>query len=160
LARSRGSYALVGLLAVSLASCAKKEQVQSFPVSFVGVGLELRIDGNAPVVVKALAGGPAAVAGVQPGDRVTAIDGQATQGQTLGDVVMRLRGEPESQVQMTIERGGERVLVVIRRRAMEKGAAGYVPAQEQVTPRPQEAAPLTAPTTGRSERKERKRRPR
>jgi predicted metalloprotease with PDZ domain len=125
----KGRTATLGLvLAAALPlSCGKAEVVQGFPDTFVGVGLELRIEEGAPVVVKALPGGPAAVAGVLTGDRILAIDGESTAGKSLGDVVVRLRGEPETQVQLTMQRAKKRVLVVVRRRAMQKSGAEYAP---------------------------------
>ena len=44
--------------------------------------------------------------------------------------VMRLRGEPETQVQLTVQRRGDRVLVVVRRRSMQKAGEHYAPKKE------------------------------
>ncbi len=116
-------------LALLLASCGKTEVVQSFPDSFVGVGVELKEEGGAVKVVRTLPGGPAALAGMLPGDKVLAVDGASTSDMSLGDVVMRLRGEPETQVQLTVLRQAERITVVVRRRGMQKAGEGYAPAR-------------------------------
>ncbi len=63
------------------------------------------------------------------GDRVVAIDGQSTAGKGLGDAVMRLRGAPDSQVTMTVERGGKMIVFVVQRRPMKKTSGAYRPGQ-------------------------------
>ncbi len=110
---------------VCLGACAT--EVDGFPPTFVGVGLELRIEGAHPVVVNVIAGGPADTAGILAGDRIVSVDSRETRDQTLGEVVMRLRGEPDTQVSLGIERGMEKVLVVVRRRSMAKAQTGYKP---------------------------------
>lgn len=116
-----GRLLVLGLLAfMTIASCSRTEKVQAFPDHFVGVGLELTIKEGYPVVVRTLPGGSAHGAGVEPGDRVLMIDEHATHGMTLGNAVMLIRGEPGSQVKLTIERRDTRILVVVPRKAMVK----------------------------------------
>ena len=110
---------------VSVCGCKRKQVVASFPDSFVGVGLELKLDGAMPVVVRAIPGGSAAQAGVEAGDRLTMIDGVATSGLSLGDVVVRLRGQPNSQVTLTLDRRGQKIVAAMRRAKMTKGAGDY-----------------------------------
>jgi carboxyl-terminal processing protease len=107
------------------ASCRDHRTVEAFPASFVGVGIELHGDDASPRVVRVLAGGPAEKAGVQPGDDVVAIDGESTKGRSLGEVVMALRGAPESQVELTVERGSQRIIFVLRRLPMAKEGGDY-----------------------------------
>ena len=107
--------ALGGLLA-----CTRTEVVQSFPASYVGVGLELTIEEHNPVVVRILEGGSAEQVGVEPGDRVLEIDGKSTTDLTLGNAVMMIRGEPGSQVRLTIDRKDHQLVVIVPRRAMTK----------------------------------------
>ena len=57
----------------------------------------------------AAGGSPAALGGVQPGDRILAIDNQAVRGKTAPDLVRMMRGEP-----------GTSVLLTVRRKAQEK----------------------------------------
>jgi C-terminal processing protease CtpA/Prc len=111
---------------LTLGGCGKKsEVVEGFPPSFAGVGMELAIVKGWPVVQKPVPGGPADTAGVKVGDRVTTIDGVPTEGHTLGDIVMKLRGKPDSQVTLEVDRGGRRIIIVVKRRQMTKGAEGY-----------------------------------
>ena len=106
-------------------ACKHKEVVAAFPESFVGVGLQLKIESATPVVERALPGGSAEQAGVLAGDRVLAIDGVSTNGLSLGDVVMKLRGPPDSQVSLAIDRQGQRLIIALRRAKMVKGQSDY-----------------------------------
>ncbi len=115
----------IGVLLTLSAACADTQVVESFPEQFAGVGLELKIQGGWPEVVAPLAGGSAAAAGVKKGDRIVAIDGASTEGLSLGDVVVRLRGKPESQVTLTLLRDKKQMLVVVRRQVMKKAGGGY-----------------------------------
>ncbi len=117
-----GALALALLLA---AGCSRRQTVESFPESFAGVGLELRAAGDGFDVVRTLPGGAADVAGVAPGDRVVAIDGESTRGKALGDVVMALRGVPGSQVSLSVLRGAQRIIFVVHRQAMVKRGRAY-----------------------------------
>ncbi len=125
--RPRVGLAVAGAVAAALLlpGCRKKEVVASFPDSYAGVGLELKVEGDAPVVVRALVGGSAEQAGILAGDRVTAIDGVPTKGLTLGDVVVKLRGAPNSQVTLTLDRQGQKLIVALRRTKMVKKQTDY-----------------------------------
>ena len=105
--------------------------VEGFPESFGGIGLELHLDHDVPTVVRAMASSPASFAGVMIGDRILAVDQIPTKGRSLGDVVMQLRGEPDTQVVLFVERDSEPMTIVVRRTAMEKikQSQDYVPAQ-------------------------------
>ncbi len=129
-------WMLVVLALTSLGSCRRTEVVPSFPDSYVGVGMELRIEDGQPVVVRTLPGGTAGDAGIERGDRIVTIDGRTTRGATLGTIVMRIRGKPESQVTFVVDRGGERIVVVVRRRKMAKRGDDY-----DVAPRTPRASP-------------------
>lgn len=106
------------------AACSGKV-IAAFPDNFVGVGVELTMRDGAPSVVRTLDGGPAASAGLEPNDRVVAIDHVPTQGMALADVVVRLRGEEGSKVDVTLKRGEVEVVTTIKRTAMERSTSGY-----------------------------------
>ncbi|MEO0423123.1 MAG: S41 family peptidase [Pseudomonadota bacterium] len=77
--------------------------------SYSGVGLEVNeVDGHI-IVVTPMEGTPAEAAGIQPGDELTAIDGESVVGVGLSETVTRMRGSPGSEVVLDFERGeGER----------------------------------------------------
>jgi carboxyl-terminal processing protease len=74
--------------------------------SFDGIGVELdRRDGTLRVV-SPLAGGPAARAGVQAGDVLAAVDGEAVGALSVDEVSTRIRGPKGSAVRLGLERDG------------------------------------------------------
>lgn len=111
---------LVFLFVLVALACAKTETVASHPQQFAGVGVELRERQGTMLVERTLPGGPADEAGVQPGDRVISVDGAEIDGMSLGDVVMRIRGRPDAPLQLTLDRSGQRIILVVRRRGMAR----------------------------------------
>ena len=91
----------------------KPEQYRSLQVStsgeLSGVGLQININpetGNLEVVTP-LPGSPAEEAGIEPRDRILAIDHTETQDLTLDEAATRMRGSIGSQVTLTIKSQGE-----------------------------------------------------
>ncbi|WFF41095.1 S41 family peptidase [Salinicola endophyticus] len=74
---------------------------------FSGVGIEVGLRDDQLTVISPLDDTPAAKAGIQPGDRIVAIDGTPTDNLTLQEAVDLMRGEPGSQIQLTILRDNE-----------------------------------------------------
>jgi carboxyl-terminal processing protease len=58
------------------------------------------------VVVAPLDGSPAEEAGIQAGDFVLAVDGESVDGSAMNDQITGIRGEPGTDVTLTIERDG------------------------------------------------------
>jgi carboxyl-terminal processing protease len=58
------------------------------------------------VVIAPLADTPAEEAGIQAGDIVLAVDGESVDGSTMTDQITRIRGEPGTDVTLTIQRDG------------------------------------------------------
>jgi len=77
--------------------------------SVEGVGLELhQSEDGAIVVTGMITDGPAARSGlVQKQDRLVKIDGEQTQGSSLGEIVQKLQGATDSKVTLTLARGIE-----------------------------------------------------
>lgn len=91
-----------------------------------GLGLELAPEGNAAVVVRVVVDSPAWAAGLQPGDRVVAIDGRPTRGLD-GDALERLlRGEENEPLTLTLARRGGRSETVVLVRAMVAAETVFV----------------------------------
>lgn len=71
---------------------------------FGGVGVELGLVDDYFTVIAPIDDTPAAQAGLAAGDRIIALDDESLTGRKLMDVVDMLRGEPGSEVTMTIDR--------------------------------------------------------
>jgi carboxyl-terminal processing protease len=107
-----------------LPACSHK-LVSPFPDNFVGVGVELTVADEAPVVVRTIDGGPAASAGMLPRDRILAINDIPVTGMGLADVVVRLRGEEGSTVELTLGRGEQTIHARLVRRGLHKSGDDY-----------------------------------
>lgn len=73
---------------------------------YAGVGAQIDVTDGGITIVAPLPGGPAAAAGIQAGDRITAIDGKSTRTMGNSEAQKALRGPPNSVVRLTIERTG------------------------------------------------------
>ncbi|HUZ71768.1 MAG TPA: S41 family peptidase [Stellaceae bacterium] len=73
---------------------------------FGGLGIEITNDDGVPKVIAPIDDTPAARAGIEPGDLIIRIDGQATNGMGLMKVVEILRGKPGTHVTITVARAG------------------------------------------------------
>jgi carboxyl-terminal processing protease len=73
-----------------------------------GVGMELTLDKQtqALTVVKPIQNSPALQAGIQAGDKILQIDGRSTQGMSVETAAGLIRGEPNTQVQLLVQRQG------------------------------------------------------
>jgi carboxyl-terminal processing protease len=80
---------------------------QSLSGSFVGIGVQLNPDTSGGVTIGVvIPGTPAEEAGLQRGDRIVAVDGKTTTGETLDQTVARVRGPEGESVTLTIARNG------------------------------------------------------
>jgi carboxyl-terminal processing protease len=85
---------------------------------FGGIGIELTLEAQVPEVIAPIEGTPAALAGLEPGDRIIKINGQATAGMDVEGIVKRLRGAPGSRVTLTIARANRQPFDVVLTRAV------------------------------------------
>jgi hypothetical protein len=96
-------------------------------LEFAGIGAVLVLEDDALRVRRALAGSPAARAGLGAGDAITAIDGVPVAGRTFGDCVEALRGVVGTSVHLEVRRGEDRATVDIVRDRIRYDAAGAPP---------------------------------
>jgi carboxyl-terminal processing protease len=92
------------------------EEYQEIRISttgnYSGVGLEVSLeedpDGQMQRVrvIAPIEDTPAERAGIRPGDAIISIDGMPVDSANLGDTVNRMRGEPGTEVRITVERDG------------------------------------------------------
>jgi len=73
---------------------------------FGGLGITINIRDHYPTVVSPIEGTPAFLMGIQGGDKIIEIEGESTLDFTSSDAVELLRGNPGTQVTITIEREG------------------------------------------------------
>ncbi|MFH1670858.1 MAG: S41 family peptidase [Patescibacteria group bacterium] len=81
-----------------------KQFTQSLQGVLEGIGAELTMRDGMVVVVAPLKGSPASKAGLEPEDIIVAVDEVDIEGETLHQVVQRIRGPKESKVTLSIER--------------------------------------------------------
>lgn len=74
---------------------------------FGGLGIEVQMQDGVVRVVAPIDDTPAARAGVQPGDLIVKIDDTPVKGMTLTEAVRKMRGEPGTDIQLTIVRQGQ-----------------------------------------------------
>ncbi len=74
---------------------------------FGGLGIEVTMENGLVKVVSPIDDTPAAKAGVQPGDFVTHIDGEAVMGMSLSEAVEKMRGPVDSKIDLRILRKGK-----------------------------------------------------
>ncbi|HEY7860009.1 MAG TPA: S41 family peptidase, partial [Gemmatimonadaceae bacterium] len=73
---------------------------------YAGLGIQTDVRDGWITIVAPLPGTPAERAGIQPGDRIVAIDGKSTEGYTTDDARASIRGKPGSKIDLLIERPG------------------------------------------------------
>lgn len=68
-----------------------------------GIGAIIRKQGDYVVIAEPYKGSPADRAGLKVGDKIVAIDGKDAKGMTISQVSARLKGDPNTNVKVTIE---------------------------------------------------------
>jgi carboxyl-terminal processing protease len=82
---------------------------------YVGIGAEVNQVDGVFTIVTPMDDSPAFRAGIMSGDKVVAIDGEPTEGETVEQSIERLLGEAGTQVVLTIDRSGEPLEITITR---------------------------------------------
>jgi carboxyl-terminal processing protease len=98
---------------------------------FGGVGVEIDLSDGWLTVVRVMPQGPAARAGLLPGDRFLTIEGNSARDLPFDEAIEKMRGEPGTQVHITLRRRGvpEAVAVTLTREiiAVEAVTARVLP---------------------------------
>ncbi len=86
--------------------------------AYVGIGITIMVrqEGDGFSVTKVNAGGPAEATGMLAGDVIVEIEGQSAAGMTADDARNLVRGEPDTQVQLTVRRGSETIPFSVTRK--------------------------------------------
>ncbi len=93
-----------------------KARDESLSGTFVGVGAVLDMRNNAPTVVRLLPDSPAEKAGLRAGESILRVDDVSVAGQTIEQVVSRIRGPEGTAVTLGLQDldGSERSLTIVR----------------------------------------------
>lgn len=74
---------------------------------FGGIGVKIQMEHGYLHVVSPIDDTPAARAGVQPGDKITRVNGKSVKSMGMADSIDEIRGKPGSKVKLTILREGQ-----------------------------------------------------
>lgn len=102
-----------------------------------GLGMEVTMENGLIKVVAPIDDTPAQRAGMQPGDFITALDGKPVRGMTLDEALEIMKGEPNTDITITVAREGEsqtfdvpltRAVIVLKsvRHRIEDEDIGYI----------------------------------
>ncbi len=86
---------------------AYQSTLEGFEGSYEGIGAEVALnDEGQVVIISPYAGSPAAEAGILPGDIISAVNGQPTEGISLAEVVALVRGPKGTTVVLLVKHDG------------------------------------------------------
>ncbi len=74
---------------------------------FGGLGIEVGMENGFVKVIAPIEGTPAAKAGIQAGDTIVRVDGNPVKGISLQEAVDRMRGEPGTEITLSVVREGK-----------------------------------------------------
>jgi carboxyl-terminal processing protease len=88
--------------------------------SFVGIGVTVRYNTEvSEILVEAVSeGGGAKDAGIRPGDYITKVNGERVADIGYTDAVSKIKGEPDTTVDITVRRGEEEITFTITRKTI------------------------------------------
>lgn len=83
-----------------------KQFMDALDSHFEGIGAEVSMTNGRVTIVAPFRNSPAEKAGLRPNDQIMQIDGESTDGLSLYEAVLKIRGEKGTVVNLTIERPG------------------------------------------------------
>jgi carboxyl-terminal processing protease len=107
--------------------------------SFGGIGTEITIDEEGQLTIVApFIGTPAQREGIMPGDKILEIDGETTEGISLIEAALKIRGEPGTKVTLRVLHRGEDVPedIVITREEIKGTTISHKMLPDTPTPTP------------------------
>ncbi len=110
------------------------EWQRSLAGEYTGVGMEITIRKGWVTVVTPLPGTPAEAAGIRPGDVILEVDGESTEGWTLEQASMRIRGPEGTPVTLKVRHpdGKVETLTIVRARIKVEAVRSQYLAEEKV----------------------------
>ncbi len=93
---------------------------------YIGIGASVRMEDDWLTIVSPLEGSPAFFAGIIPGDRIVAIEGESTAGVSINQSIAKLTGKPGEPVSVTVERGEDQFdVVIVREQIVTRTVHGF-----------------------------------
>lgn len=110
---------------------------ESLDGEFSGVGIEITLEDGTLMVITPLVDSPAEAAGMRAGDKILAIDDESTEGNTLTESALKIRGEIGTTVVLTVLHEDETtediaivrdtiIVEAVKYESMEDGAIAYI----------------------------------
>lgn len=93
--------------------------------TLVGVGVYLEEKDGSVVVLSPIKNSPAALAGIEPGDKIIAVNGTSVVGKTMNEVTSQVRGKEGTKVTLTFQRGEEKLTFELTRAKIELPLVEY-----------------------------------
>ncbi len=84
-----------------------QRQLNSYSGQYIGIGVDVTPGTDYTTVNSVFPGGPAAKAGIKPGDIIVKVDGKDVRGQNPDQTSALVRGQAGSSVIITVRRGGQ-----------------------------------------------------
>jgi len=93
--------------------------------AYVGIGVTITVneDQTGLLITQVTAGGSAEEAGLLTGDVIVAVAGKPVAGQALDEIKNQIRGEEDTQVEITVERGGKQITAMVTRKQIKTAVA-------------------------------------
>lgn len=103
------------------------EETESVTGEYAGLGIEVFANPNDLTITikRVFYGGPAQQAGLRPSDKIVQVNGQDVTAYELNDAVSIMRGDPGTEVTLTILRGTESFEVTCERAIVETEIMDY-----------------------------------
>ncbi len=100
----RGAFELLDSHTIFLAPQTGEVERDRLSGAYGGIGVDIWRDGDGNVRLSPYPESPAQAAGIEPRDRLIAIDGQTVVTATIDEIRVQLRGEVGTEVTLTLER--------------------------------------------------------
>ena len=103
-----------------------KEFRQQMDGSFIGIGVELDTRDESKIKVRRpIPGGPSEKAGIKADDIILEVDGKSLKGLSVEDSIKKMRGEPDSRVNIKVQRGDQTLSFDLIRKPIRQENVSY-----------------------------------
>lgn len=92
-----------------------REFIKNLETSFGGIGVFITIEDGRFIIDEVLKDQPADKAGIKPADIITHVDGVEVYGNDVSTLADKIIGEKDTNVVLTINRGGEELEITVKR---------------------------------------------